>query len=114
MRRDALVGACPLPLCEGSGWHRNLMPLPISLTLKGTTTRRSPRSHAERDVPAPMLQGHQEIIWALEVRGDSLFTASADRTVRVWDVTTKQCTKVRCWVAGWGMCVACWLARMRV
>lgn len=41
------------------------------------------------------LQGHTEIIWAIEVLGSRIYTASADKTVRVWDLNTKRCTQVR-------------------
>ncbi len=40
------------------------------------------------------VQGHEEIIWAVEVRGNMLFTASADKTVRVWDINSKRCVQV--------------------
>ena len=40
------------------------------------------------------MQGHTEIIWAIEVRGDRVYTASADKTVRVWDLNTKRCLQV--------------------
>lgn len=39
-------------------------------------------------------QGHSEIIWAIEVSGDRVYTASADKTVRVWDLNTKRCVQV--------------------
>ena len=42
-----------------------------------------------------VMQGHEEIIWAVEVRGNMLFTASADKTVRVWDINSKRCVQVR-------------------
>jgi len=41
------------------------------------------------------LQGHTEIIWAIEVAGNRVYTASADKTVRVWDLNTKRCVQVR-------------------
>ncbi|KAL4854787.1 F-box/WD repeat-containing protein 7 [Chlorella vulgaris] len=41
-----------------------------------------------------ILQGHSEIIWAIEVLGNRVYTASADKTVRVWDMTTKRCLQV--------------------
>lgn len=63
------------------------------------------------------LQGHAEIIWAIEVHGDRVYTASADKTVRVWDLNSKRCVQVR---AGgellWRLCaVLCtsWLVVVR-
>lgn len=41
-----------------------------------------------------ILHGHEEIIWALEVKGNLLYTASADKTVRVWDINSKRCVQV--------------------
>lgn len=43
--------------------------------------------------PAP--QGHEEIVWAVEVHGRKLFSASADKTIRVWDIETRRCEQVR-------------------
>jgi F-box/WD-40 domain protein 7 len=37
---------------------------------------------------------HDEIIWAIKKHGSSLLTASADATVRVWDVQSKRCRHV--------------------
>merc|ERR1712168_939260 len=31
--------------------------------------------------------GHKEAVWALLVHGDYLFSASGDKTVKVWDCT---------------------------
>jgi len=46
-------------------------------------------------VPAQkILQGHDEIVWAIEVSGRRLFSASADKTIRVWDVDQLRCVKV--------------------
>ncbi len=53
----------------------------------------------------PPLQGHSEIIWAIELSGDRVYTASADKTVRVWDLNTKRCVQVRpsrVWARDWG------------
>lgn len=47
-----------------------------------------------------LLQGHTEIIWAIEVSGNRVYTASADKTVRVWDLNTKRCMQVG---ALWGL-----------
>ncbi len=40
------------------------------------------------------LQGHEEIVWAVEVQGQRLFSASADKTIRVWDIESKRCKHV--------------------
>jgi F-box/WD-40 domain protein 7 len=47
------------------------------------------------------VQGHTEIIWAIEVQGDRVYTASADKTVRVWDLATKRCLQVGGWMGKW-------------
>lgn len=46
--------------------------------------------------PAPVcaLQGHEEIVWAVEVSGSRLFSASADKTIRVWDIDSRRCEHV--------------------
>lgn len=36
-------------------------------------------------------QGHEEIVWAVEVHGNRLFSASADKTIRVWDIESRRC-----------------------
>ena len=41
-----------------------------------------------------MVQGHEEIVWAVEVHGRRLFSASADKTIRVWDIESKRCEHV--------------------
>ena len=41
------------------------------------------------------LQGHDEIVWAVEIHGQQLFSASADKTIRVWDIASKRCERVR-------------------
>eukprot|EP00889_Picochlorum_renovo_P005446 jgi/Picre1/32476/NNA_007822.t1 len=41
-----------------------------------------------------VMSGHDEIVWALEKKGNSLVTASADSTVRIWDISSKRCTHV--------------------
>jgi WD40 repeat protein len=46
------------------------------------------------DDPTNILQGHDEIVWAIEIHGNRVFSASADRTVRVWDTDSKRCDHV--------------------
>jgi F-box/WD-40 domain protein 7 len=41
-----------------------------------------------------VMSGDDEIVWALEKKGNSLVTASADSTVRIWDISSKRCTHV--------------------
>ena len=41
-----------------------------------------------------VLRGHDEIIWALEKKGNHLITASADTTVRIWNIPNKRCVHV--------------------
>ena len=48
-----------------------------------------------------ILRGHEGIIWAAEVCGQHLFSASADRSIRVWDTTTLRCAGR---LAGHGPC----------
>jgi F-box/WD-40 domain protein 7 len=40
------------------------------------------------------MQGHEEIVWAVEVHGHRLFSASADKTIRVWDIDSRRCEHV--------------------
>ena len=40
------------------------------------------------------VQGHDEIVWAVEVAGQRLFSASADKTIRVWDIESRRCEQV--------------------
>lgn len=42
----------------------------------------------------PLLIGHDEIIWAVEVHSNRLFSASADKTIRVWDMESRRCENV--------------------
>jgi WD40 repeat protein len=42
-----------------------------------------------------MLQGHDEIVWAVEIDGRRLFSASADKTIRVWDIASRRCEQAR-------------------
>jgi F-box/WD-40 domain protein 7 len=41
-----------------------------------------------------ILQGHDEIIWAIQISGNTFYTASADKTVRAWDITSRRCLGV--------------------
>jgi F-box and WD-40 domain protein 7 len=41
-----------------------------------------------------VMQGHDEIVWAVEVAGSRLFSASADKTIRVWDIESRRCETV--------------------
>ena len=41
------------------------------------------------------MQGHDEIVWAVEIHNQQLFSASADKTIRVWDIASKRCERVR-------------------
>ena len=41
------------------------------------------------------MQGHDEIVWAVEIHNQQLFSASADKTIRVWDIASKRCEQVR-------------------
>ena len=40
------------------------------------------------------LQGHDEIVWAVEVAGNRLLSASADKTIRMWDIDSRRCEHV--------------------
>ena len=46
------------------------------------------------DESSPHAQGHDEIVWAVEVSGHRLFSASADKTIRVWDIESRRCERV--------------------
>lgn len=39
-------------------------------------------------------KGHEEIVWAVEAHGSRLFSASADKTIRVWDIESRRCEQV--------------------
>ena len=45
-------------------------------------------------VPHSVIEGHDEIVWAVEATARHLFSASADKTIRVWDTTTRRCLHV--------------------
>ena len=40
------------------------------------------------------LEGHQGGVWALAATKDTLVSGSTDRTVRIWDLKTGNCTHV--------------------
>lgn len=40
------------------------------------------------------MQGHDEIVWAVEVAGNRLLSASADKTIRMWDISSRRCEQV--------------------
>eukprot|EP00210_Caulerpa_lentillifera_P002053 g1968.t1 len=46
------------------------------------------------EAPRNILQGHEEIVWAVEAYENWLFSASADRTIRVWDIESRRCARV--------------------
>ena len=48
-----------------------------------------------RPVQCVGAQGHDEIVWAVEVSGARLFSASADKTIRVWDIESRRCEQVQ-------------------
>jgi F-box/WD-40 domain protein 7 len=73
----------------------------VAVRLPGSATRRSrPRRLCRRrdarlaSSPCAPVQGHNEIVWAVEVCGRQLFSASADKTIRVWDIESRRCEKV--------------------
>ena len=41
-----------------------------------------------------VLEGHEEIVWAVEATEGHLFSASADKTIRVWNTQTRRCLHV--------------------
>ena len=49
---------------------------------------------SEDEEEGTVMSGHDEIVWALEKKGNSLVTASADSTVRIWDIPSKRCIHV--------------------
>lgn len=80
-------------LCPGLG-------LPGRRTLKSGTCAgpyqpnvqsRSPGLAGHSPKPCAWLQGHDEIVWAVVVSEGRLFSASADKTIRVWDIATRRC-----------------------
>ena len=44
--------------------------------------------------PHCVLEGHEEIVWAVEATENYLFSASADKTIRVWDTASRRCMHV--------------------
>ena len=51
--------------------------------------------NSRSDTMPVVVQGHDEIVWAVEVSGARLFSASADKTIRVWDIESRRCEQVR-------------------
>ena len=45
-------------------------------------------------VPHSVIEGHDEIVWAVEATDGHLFSASADKTIRVWDTESRRCLHV--------------------
>ena len=45
-------------------------------------------------IPHCVLEGHEEIVWAVEATDGHLFSASAEKTIRVWDTQTRRCVHV--------------------
>ena len=45
-------------------------------------------------IPHCVLEGHEEIVWAVEATDGHLFSASADRSIRVWNTHTRRCVQV--------------------
>lgn len=64
------------------------------------TTTPSTYKAEESSVPSNILQGHDEIVWAVVVSGERLFSASADKTIRVWDIASRRCEQV-CTMVTW-------------
>lgn len=60
-----------------------------TLPAPGTTVRAAPV-----EAGPCILQGHEEIVWAVEVHGRRLFSASADKTIRVWNIDSRRCEYV--------------------
>lgn len=44
--------------------------------------------------PHCVLEGHEEIVWAVEATDGHLFSASADKSIRAWDTKTRRCVHV--------------------
>lgn len=65
--------------------------LPYPALLTRSTSHCSQCSHA---LTSCLLQGHDEIVWAVEVTGDRLLSASADKTIRIWDIGSRRCERV--------------------
>ncbi|KAG1678253.1 hypothetical protein FOA52_013873 [Chlamydomonas sp. UWO 241] len=64
----------------------------VALGSVSATTAAGP---VEQEVEPPsILLGHDEIVWSVEVYGSRLLSASADKTIRVWDVASRRCEKV--------------------
>lgn len=61
-----------------------------NVELKPATTLPAPYNAATENIS----NGHDEIIWAITKRDRRFFSASADRTVRVWDAVYGRCLHV--------------------
>ncbi len=73
--------------CLHQGSQRSATPeTPVATPLRGIDTMKT----CIADV-----QGHDEIVWAVEVSGARLFSASADKTIRVWDIESRRCEQVQ-------------------
>lgn len=64
------------------------------IKLRNDGTRVNAPIHYQDQRPRNILQGHDEIVWAVEVNGNRLFSASADKTIRVWDIDSRRCERV--------------------
>lgn len=80
----------PLPFCPPYAHPLHLPGCLAACTLPPFTAPPRPPT-----APLPsLLQGHEEIVWAVEVHGSRLFSASADKTIRVWDIASRRCEHV--------------------
>jgi F-box/WD-40 domain protein 7 len=39
-------------------------------------------------------EGHDEIVWGVDTTATTLFSASADKTIRAWDISSRRCVQV--------------------
>ncbi len=39
-------------------------------------------------------EGHDEIVWGVDTTATTLFSASADKTIRAWDIASRRCVQV--------------------
>ena len=66
----------------------------IELPIREQTKQEDPVIVECKEEEGQVLRGHDEIIWALEKRGNNLITASADTTVRIWNIPSRRCVHV--------------------